>query len=70
MYKDLGSWRTVAHVLNLSPRTVWRYANTAYVPKRLDIRRALGLEPVDGGRFVTYVRQIRDRRGMFKHGAG
>ena len=63
MHKDLGSWRKVAKVLRLNARTVWRYAMTDYIPKRSDIRKALGL---DSEAQVTYVRQVRSAVGAFE----
>ena len=62
MHHDLKSWRKVGETLGLPARTVWRYAMTDYEPKRLDIRKILGLEQ---GYEITYVRQVRGPNGTF-----
>ncbi len=62
MHRTLNSWRKVGAKLGIPARTAWRYAKTDYVPRREDLREALGLDPKTT---VAYIRQERNPKGEF-----
>ena len=61
MHADLGSWRSVAQLLDLPTSTVHKFATTNWDPKRKSIRVKLGL---DGK--IDYIRQLRAGDGTFQ----
>ena len=63
MYSDLGSWRSVARLVDLAPGTVHRYATTDWIPRRKATRAKLGLDPWIQ---ITYIRQVRAQDGTFR----
>lgn len=61
MHRDLGSWRTVASLLDLPTSTVHKFGTTDWVPKRKSVRVKLGIDDR-----VDYIRQVRGFDGTFK----
>lgn len=43
LYSELGSWQRVADAYGVSKATVWRIAKDGYTPKKLSVKKKLGL---------------------------